>query len=143
MLLLLLFIQSFAVGFAAVITPGPVSTAIVTESVRRGFVVGPLVTLGHVALEFVMVMLLAFGLAAGLNTPIITAVIAALGGALLLFMGGSMAWGGYHGRISLPKPGAASPQRGNLGLLALGVAATFVNPFWSLTQFACPPAVRR
>ena len=130
MILAQLFAYSFAVGFAAVIMPGPVSTAIVTESARRGFAVGPLVTLGHVALEFVMVMLLAFGLDAGLNTPIITTTIAVLGGLLLLYMGGSMAWGGYRGRITLPKPGAPTRQMSNWQLLGLGVAATFVNPFW-------------
>ena len=43
-----------------------------------------------------------------------------------------MAWGGYCGRISLPKPGAASPLRSHWQLLGLGVAATFVNPFWYL-----------
>jgi threonine/homoserine/homoserine lactone efflux protein len=43
----LLFAFSFVVGFGAVITPGPISTAIVSESTRRGFVVGPLVAAGH------------------------------------------------------------------------------------------------
>ena len=130
MTLPLLFAYSFAVGFAAVITPGPVSTAIVTESARRGFVVGPLVATGHVALEFIMVLLLAFGLASGLNTPVVTAVIAVLGGALLLYMGASMAWGGYRGRISLPRPGAVIRPLSNWQLLALGVGATLINPFW-------------
>jgi threonine/homoserine/homoserine lactone efflux protein len=126
----LLFAYSFAVGFAAVITPGPVSTAIVTESARRGFIVGPLVATGHVALEFVMVLLLALGLGAGLNTPTVTNVIAVLGGALLLWMGASMAWGGYKGRISLPKAGSETKQLSNWQLLGLGMGATLVNPFW-------------
>jgi threonine/homoserine/homoserine lactone efflux protein len=130
MALLALFAYSFAVGFAAVITPGPVSTAIVTESARRGFAVGPLVTLGHVALEFVMVMLLALGLSAGLSTPLFTSVVGIAGGALLLWMGAAMAWGGYRGRISLPKPGAPSRHLNNWQLLGLGLAATLVNPFW-------------
>ena len=65
----ILFGFSFVVGFGAVITPGPISTAIVSESARRGFIVGPLVALGHCALELVMVVLLALGLGAGLNTP--------------------------------------------------------------------------
>jgi threonine/homoserine/homoserine lactone efflux protein len=130
MTLPLLFAYSFAVGFAAVITPGPVSTSIVTESARRGFIVGPLVATGHVALEFVMVLLLALGLGAGLNTPLITAIIAGLGGALLLYMGGSMAWGGYRGRIRLPRPGDVTRPLSNWQLLGLGIGATLVNPFW-------------
>jgi threonine/homoserine/homoserine lactone efflux protein len=125
-----LFVYSFLVGFAAVITPGPVSTAIVTESTQRGFIVGPLVALGHVSLEFVMVLVLALGLASGLNRPGITATIALLGGALLVWMGASMAWGAYKGRLSLPKPGVPARQLSNWQLLGLGMGATLVNPFW-------------
>jgi threonine/homoserine/homoserine lactone efflux protein len=130
MSLTLLFVFSFVVGFGAVVTPGPVSTAIVTESARRGFVVGPLVAAGHCALELGMVLLLALGLTAGLNTPAITAVIGVLGGALLVWMGASMAWGAYRGRIRLPRPGADVRMLTNWQLLGLGVAATLVNPFW-------------
>jgi threonine/homoserine/homoserine lactone efflux protein len=125
-----LFVYSFLVGFAAVITPGPVSTAIVTESPRRGVIVGPLVALGHVALEFIMVLVLALGLDSGLNRPGITAAIAVLGGALLLWMGAGMAWGGYKGRISLPRPGGEARLLNNWQLMGLGIGATLVNPFW-------------
>ena len=130
MTVLSLLAYSFSVGFAAVITPGPVSTAVVTESARKGFWVGPLVTIGHVALEFVMVMLLALGLAAGLATPAVTRVIAVAGGALLLWMGGSMAWGAYRGRLSLPKAGEAGQGLSAWRLLGVGLVATLVNPFW-------------
>ncbi len=50
-----LFVFSFVVGFGAVVTPGPVSTAIVSESARRGFIVGPLVATGHSLSELIMV----------------------------------------------------------------------------------------
>jgi threonine/homoserine/homoserine lactone efflux protein len=126
----LLFMFSFVVGFGAVITPGPISTAIVSESTRRGFVVGPLVATGHVLLEFGMVVLLALGVAAGLHTPPVIAVVSLLGGALLMWMGGSMVWGAIKGRLALPRPGTQVKPLSNRQLLALGVAATLVNPFW-------------
>ena len=130
MTLPLLFAFSFVVGFGAVVTPGPVSTAIVTESARRGFVVGPLVCTGHVLLEFIMVALIALGLSAGLNTPVISAAIALIGGALLLWMGGSMTWDAIKGRITLPKPGVDEKLLSNWQLLGLGMGATIINPFW-------------
>jgi threonine/homoserine/homoserine lactone efflux protein len=130
MTLPLLFAFSFVVGFGAVVTPGPVSTAIVTESARRGFLVGPLVATGHCLLELVMVLLLALGLTAGLNTPLVTASIGLLGGGLLVWMGATMAWGGYRGHIRLPRPGTDVRLLNNWQLLGLGVAATLVNPFW-------------
>jgi threonine/homoserine/homoserine lactone efflux protein len=126
----LLFAFSFVVGFGAVITPGPVSTAIVSESARRGFVIGPLVASGHVAVEFVMVVLLALGVSAGLHSPPILAVISILGGALLVWMGAGMVWGAFKGRFALPKPGTNAKVLTNWQLLGLGVGATVVNPFW-------------
>jgi threonine/homoserine/homoserine lactone efflux protein len=102
----LLFAFSFVAGFGAVITPGPISTAIVSESTRCGFVVGPLIATGHVLLELLMVLLLALGLSAGLHTPPVVAVISLLGGALLIWMGGSMVWSAVKGRLALPKAGS-------------------------------------
>ena len=130
MTLPLLFAFSFVVGFGAVVTPGPVSTAIVSESARRGFVVGPLVATGHVALEFVMVVLLALGLSAGLNTPAVLTPVSLLGGTLLVWMGGGMVWGALRGKLALPKPGVEVKLLGNWQLLGLGAGATLVNPFW-------------
>ncbi len=130
MTLPLLFAFSFVVGFGAVVTPGPISTAIVSESTRRGFIVGPLVATGHVALEFLMVVLLALGVSAGLRTPLIIAVVSLLGGGVLAWMGGGMVWGAVKGRLVLPKPAAGVKLLSNRQLLGLGVAATLVNPFW-------------
>jgi threonine/homoserine/homoserine lactone efflux protein len=130
MTLPLLFIFSFVVGFGAVVTPGPITTTILSESPRRGFVVGPLVATGHASLELIIVALLAVGLSAGLNTPAITTAIALLGGALLLWMGAQMAWGAFKGKITLPRPGADVKLLSNRQLIGLGMGATLVNPFW-------------
>ncbi|HLF25967.1 MAG TPA: LysE family translocator [Anaerolineae bacterium] len=130
MTLPLLFAFSFVVGFGAVVTPGPVTTAIISESARRGFIVGPLVATGHALLELVMVGLLVLGLSAGLNTPTLTTAIALLGGVLLLWMGLQMAWGALKGRMVLPRPGGEVRPLNNWRLIGLGAAATVVNPFW-------------
>ncbi len=126
----LLFAFSFVVGFGAVVSPGPVSTAIVSESARRGFIVGPLVATGHALLEAAMIALIALGLGAGLNQPWLTGLIGVLGGALLVWMGLSMARGALQGRLRLPRPGADARLLNNWQLVGLGVGATLVNPFW-------------
>ena len=125
-----LFVFSFVVSFGAVVTPGPVSTAIVSESARRGFIVGPLVATGHSLTELIMVLLLAVGLNAGLNTPFISTVIAILGGLLLLWMGAFMARGAWIGTLALPKPDTNAQLLSNWQLVGLGVGATIINPFW-------------
>ena len=140
MTLPLLFGFAFVISFGAVITPGPVSTAIVTESARRGFVVGPLVCSGHILLEAIMIAIIVSGLNAGLNTPTVVGGVALLGGALLVWMGAAMAWGALRGRVTLPRPGAQARLLSNWQLVGLGAAATVVNPFWYAWWFTVVPA---
>lgn len=131
MTLPVLFIYSFAVGFAAVVSPGPVSTAIVSEAARRGFFVGPLIAAGHSVLELIMIVALAGGLAAGLNQPGIQAAIGLVGGVFLVWMGATMALGVVRGQVNLPQAQAGGPVLGSpWRMVGLGAAATLANPFW-------------
>ena len=75
------------IGFSGAMMPGPVTTLVVTESARRGFVAGPLVTLGHALLELAMVVALVFGLGDILKQNTIAGTIGVLGGLFLLWMG--------------------------------------------------------
>jgi threonine/homoserine/homoserine lactone efflux protein len=68
---LTLLAWSFGVAIGPVISPGPVSTAIVTEGVRRGSRAGPLVSTGHALMELAMVGALALG---GLGQIVMEAV---------------------------------------------------------------------
>ncbi len=124
------FIFSFLTGFGAVVSPGPVTTAIVSQAPRRGWVVGPLIATGHSILELGIVILIGMGLTAGLANPNALSVISILGGLLLLWMGGGMLEGIRKGRISLPGAEVVveeiSPQR----LIGLGMVTTLSNPFW-------------
>ncbi len=124
------FAFSFVVGIGAVISPGPVTAAIVSESPRQGWLVGPLVATGHSVLEFVIVILIGIGLSAGMARPEIGTLISLGGGLLLLWMGGSYLWGVAKGRFRLPKPGQASQRRSLWGLMGLGMVTTISNPFW-------------
>jgi len=124
------FAFSFVAGFGAVISPGPVSTAIVGEAPRHGWLVGPLVATGHSILEFLVVVLLAIGLTAGMVRPGIRAAISVVGGLLLIWMGSSYVWAVYKGRIQLPRPGAQTKPKNSWQLVGLGMVATVSNPFW-------------
>jgi len=124
------FAFSFVAGFGAVISPGPVSTAIVGEAPRHGWLVGPLVATGHSILEFLVVVLIAIGLTAGLARPGIFAVISIVGGLLLIWIGASYLWAAYKGRIHLPHPGLQTESMNNWQLVGLGMLATISNPFW-------------
>ncbi len=121
---------SFAVGFGAVISPGPISTAIVSQAPRRGWQVGPLVATGHSLMELIIVALVTLGLGAGMAHPGVRTVIALLGGALLLYMGGTMIFLVLRGKIHLPGVDEASRPMSQAQFVGLGMLATLGNPFW-------------
>lgn len=118
----------FAIG--AVISPGPVTATILSESPRQGWKVGPLVASGHSSLEFLVVVLLAFGLAAGLNSPLAAMIIGLLGGLTLFVIGAGYVYASVRGKIRLPDPEQVSEPRSYPGLFGLGVVTTLANPFW-------------
>ncbi|MGA9533176.1 MAG: LysE family transporter [Anaerolineales bacterium] len=121
---------AFIVSFGAVVSPGPVSAAIISESPRQGWRVGPLVATAHVALEALIVILIGFGLAAGMASGWVRDAIAIGGGLMLLYIGGSYLHAVWRGTMHLPKASDDAPARSTSSLLSLGVVTTLSNPFW-------------
>jgi threonine/homoserine/homoserine lactone efflux protein len=124
-----LFAWSFGVAIGPVISPGPVSTAIVTEGMRRGFRAGPLVATGHALMELLMVGALALGMGHVLERPVLASAIGLLGGGFLLWMGGTITWGAAQRRTRLPRADESTSQTDH-SLISLGIATTMGNPFW-------------
>lgn len=109
-----IFWTALVVGFSGAMMPGPLLTVTIGESVRRGFMAGPLIVLGHAVLEIVLVVLLVLGLARWLASDQVHTVIALVGGAFLVYMGWSMTRDAWRGRVSLNlnTPGNAGPPAG-------------------------------
>lgn len=128
--LLAIFIFSFLVALAAVTSPGPISTAIVSQAPRRGWVVGPLVATGHIVLELIIVLLIVLGLGAGLARPGVQTAIALVGGVVLLWMGAGLLWAVWRGKIHLPGSDERQSPLSAGRLVGLGMLATITNPFW-------------
>lgn len=124
------YLFSFGMAIAAVLTPGPVTTAIVSQSPRLGWATGPLVSIGHAVTEFLMVVLITIGLSGVLGAPAVQHLIALLGGLLLLWMGGGMVQLVLKGRMRLPRGGDGEEPASIRQMLTLGVVASVTNPFW-------------
>ena len=124
------FSFSFVLAIGAVASPGPVSTAIVSQAPRRGWRVGPLVATGHSLMEFLLVVLVTLGLGAGLASHGVQTGIAFLGGILLLWMGGMILWQIVRGKVHLPRAEEQSKPLSNGQFVGIGVFATLSNPFW-------------
>ncbi len=127
-----LFAWSFGVAIGPVISPGPVSAAVVAEGARCGVRAGPLVALGHAVTELVMVLVLALGMGQALRHPTLSIAIGTLGGLVLLWIGGRMTWVAVRRRPQLPAVSDGSGVRAERSLVGLGIVTTLTNPFWYL-----------
>jgi threonine/homoserine/homoserine lactone efflux protein len=118
------------VGFSGAMMPGPVTTLIVTESARRGFIAGPLIALGHVLLEVVMVIALILGLDNLLKQNSVAGMIGIVGGLFLLWMGFGIAKSAWRGEVSFD---ATRQTRGTITSTHPTIASvltTISNPYW-------------
>ncbi len=118
------------VSFGAVISPGPVSAAIVTEAPRHGWRVGPLVASGHSLLELIITVLIGVGLSTALVSTSIQNLISLGGGLVLLYIGSSYLRAARTNRLRMPEPEENAKPRSQLALVSLGILTTISNPFW-------------
>lgn len=125
--LLTIFATSFVVAFSGAAMPGPVMTATISESMRRGPGAGPLIVAGHAVLELGLVILLMLGLAPFLQKGRVFAVIA-LAGALML---ARMACGMLRSIPSLSMQAQGS-DRGGANLMVTGALLSLSTPYWTL-----------
>ncbi len=75
----------FLIGLTGALAPGPTLIATIDAALRSGWSAGPRVTLGHIAVEAGMVVLIVAGLAAVIGTY--TNLVAGAGGAALAAFG--------------------------------------------------------
>lgn len=108
--------------------PGPLLAVGIAETPRHGWQTGPVISVGHAIAEIAVVVLLALGVAAIADSPVVARVIGVVGGAALLLMGGSMIYDALKKRISYDSQEAAGKARHRLA--GKGITATISNPYW-------------
>jgi threonine/homoserine/homoserine lactone efflux protein len=133
-----IFAVALGTGFSGAVVPGSLLAVVVSESVRLGWLAGPVMMIGHAALELVAVVLLITGLIRFARSLRIRAVIGLVGGAVLVYLGyltlgvqGEAAVNAMRGTSS-----GAGPQLLGLGqigrLILLGGVMSAANPYWWL-----------
>lgn len=127
---LAVFIFSFSMAIGAVLSPGPLTTTIISQSPRMGWKTGLLVSIGHAFIEGIMVVLITLGLSGVLGSPTVQTVIAILGGALLLYMGISMLLKTVKGKMTLPEKDENAEEISPMRMMMLGIITSLSNPFW-------------
>lgn len=135
-----IFVTALMVGFSGAAMPGPLLTVAIGESVRRGFIAGPLLMMGHAVLEILLVLLLVWGAVEFLLVEQVQTVIALVGGAFLIYMGWTMYRDARQGRVSLQLApdveevtgGKADAGRFRMHPVLAGILVSLSNPYWSL-----------
>ncbi|MCK5197695.1 MAG: LysE family transporter [Spirochaetales bacterium] len=119
-----IFITSFIIAFSGALMPGPLLSATINESGRRGWKVGPLFILGHGILEAVLIIGLFLGLAPLLTSNTAFIIISFGGGSFMIWMAFGMFRSLPH--ISLTEN---SVKSGN-NLPLTGILMSIANPYW-------------
>lgn len=84
---ILFTITSFFVGLSGALVPGPMLTLTMTNSIEKGHIAGPLISLGHIIAEIILIILIFAGLSWIIGSETATFLIGTLGGLVLIYMG--------------------------------------------------------
>jgi threonine/homoserine/homoserine lactone efflux protein len=125
-----IFISAFLIGFSGAMMPGPMLGVTIDGSLRRGYIAGPLVVLGHGILEFFLIIIMAFGIRDFIAKPIVAGFIGLFGGAFLAWMGYGMIMSGLKQTVSLQKQ-VDEYSKGRNFILA-GAIVSITNPYFIL-----------
>jgi len=122
-----IFVMSFTIALIGALAPGPLLTAVIAKSPRYGFKTGPMMMVGHAAVEIAMIILLVSGLSRFIQNPLSIKIIALLGGVILISFGVDM----LMRTPSLSGADNGKPIRDS-NLPLLGAAVSLSNPYWSI-----------
>lgn len=85
--IILFVLTSFGVGLSGALVPGPMFTVTISDSVKKGFIAGPMVVLGHIMAEIIMIVVILAGLGQIIGSQTAAFIIGTFGGLVLIFMG--------------------------------------------------------
>ena len=122
-----IFAASFVIAISGALMPGPLLTAVISESARHGFKAGPLMVFGHALIEMFLVVLIILGLGSFINNPLAYKLIAAGGALILCYFGLSMI---TSARTLSLRTETANSKQGQLVLT--GALLSLTNPYWSI-----------
>ena len=126
----IIFLTSFAIGFSGAIAPGPLLTYTITESLKKGSIAGPLISLGHALIELVLVSALSLGINIFTYSDTLFAIIGVTGGLYLFWMAYGMLI--KPPVLDLVTGGSESNLNRLSNQIAGGILLTITNPFWGI-----------
>lgn len=126
--MLMTFLSAMAIAFSGAVMPGPLLTYTVRQAFSGGLRSGLTIMLGHALLELLLVTLIFLGFDIILQSQAAQTAIGLVGGALLTYMGVSMAVGAIRNTVKITLSGTASPR----GMVLSGFFISAMNPYFLL-----------
>ena len=124
-----IFFSALAVGFSGAMMPGSLLTYTIRQALSAGPRSGFIITLGHAALELVLLILIFLGLDIVLQSIIAQIVIGLLGGALLIYMGIDMIVSSAKNKVSVQMDGEKAAAK---SMFFSGIVISATNPYFLL-----------
>jgi threonine/homoserine/homoserine lactone efflux protein len=129
-----ILVTSFLLALSGALMPGPLLTVTINESLTRGAWTGPLLIIGHAALELIVIIVVLWGLGTVINDSFVLSIIAFAGSAVMLWMGYSMIRRARFITLSdtsiQPEKGAAVKVLGHP--IFAGIIVSLSNPYWTV-----------
>jgi threonine/homoserine/homoserine lactone efflux protein len=119
-----IFISSFIIAFSGAMMPGPMFTATMLMSSKKGFASGPLIVMGHGTLEALLVILLYLGFGELFKDHTVMGGIGVIGGITLLWMAYEAF--GFSGNALTENKGGLV----NGSAYIAGILTSLSNPYW-------------
>jgi threonine/homoserine/homoserine lactone efflux protein len=117
---------SFAVGLSGALVPGPMMTVTISDSLKKGFIAGPLVVIGHFIAEFTLIILIFAGLRWFISSSTAVFIIGTLGGLMMVLMGSKIV-GSSNSLNEIRDDNEISK---NYSSILNGIITSFSNPFF-------------
>jgi threonine/homoserine/homoserine lactone efflux protein len=129
--LVVIALSSFVIGLSGAMSPGPLLTITIAETLKRGNPwIGPLIILGHAVLELALVIAIIAGLGSILLLRGVKTTLFIVGGFLLFALSVLT----FRAGNSPPdtKPQTAKPSGNFLTLPIIGIVGSLSNPYWTI-----------
>ena len=131
-ILAIIFAKAFIVGLSGAMMPGPVLAVGIKGAAKSGFWFGPLLVLGHAALELPVVLGLGLGLGQLLLKQSVLGTISVVGATVLGLMAVGMLKEARTAVLPTTDSSTGNFSGGKLKAVWAGIAASVSNPFWPL-----------
>ncbi|MCK4778214.1 MAG: LysE family transporter [Actinomycetia bacterium] len=126
---LFIFLTSLAVGFSGAASPGPLLTVTINESYKKGFLVGPLMMVGHSILELFLLVIIFMGLDRYLRLDLVIGSISFFGSFLLVILGINILKDVFREHLSFK---LSNKKSVGMHPIISGILVSLSNPFWTI-----------